>query len=147
MLPLHQRGTAALTLAVAFGALLTLSGCEGVGLEGKLFDWMGVSSAALETKTKDPRMEDRAPLVVPPKLSRLPEPGSGKTEDTSLAALQDPELKKAQSAKERERLHLAYCRGELQWKEKALDQNYSGNKSPYGACPSLFGVTDKVNQQ
>ena len=33
MLPLHQRGTAALTLAVAFGALLTLSGCEGVGLE------------------------------------------------------------------------------------------------------------------
>jgi hypothetical protein len=146
MLPLHRRRTA-LTLAAAFGALLTLPGCDGVGLEGKLFDWMGVSSSALEAKSNDPKMEDRAPLVVPPKLSRLPEPGSGKTEDTSLAALQDPELKKAQSAKERERLHLAYCRGELQWKEKALDQNYSGNKSPYGACPSLFGVTGKVNQQ
>jgi hypothetical protein len=142
MLPLHRYATAALAL----GALLTLSACDSMSLEGKLFDWMGVSSSALDAKTIDPKMEDRAPLVVPPKLTRLPEPGSGKTADTNLAALNDPELKKAISAKERERLHLAYCRGDMQWKDKALDPNYAQNRSPYGPCPSLFGVTSKINQ-
>src|SRR5688572_22623767 len=97
MLPLHRHATAALAL----GALLTLTACDSMSLEGKLFDWMGVSGSALDAKASDPKMDDRAPLVVPPKLTRLPEPGSGKTTDTSLAALDDPELKKAASAKER----------------------------------------------
>lgn len=141
MLPLHRYATAALAL----GALLTLTACDSMNLEGKLFDWMGVSGSALEAKTVDPKMEARAPLVVPPKLTRLPEPGSGKTADTNLAGLQDPELKKAASAKERERLHLAYCRGEIQWKDKAFDPE-SQNRSPYGPCPSLFGISGKVNQ-
>jgi hypothetical protein len=145
MLSLHRHGTA-LTIAAAFGALLTLSGCDSMALEGKLFDWMGVSGSALEAKGSDPKMQDRAPLVVPPKLTRLPEPGSGKTADADLAMLHDPELKKAQSAKERERLHLAYCSGEMQWKERALSPENSGNRSPYGPCPSLFGVTGKLTQ-
>src|SRR5262245_65734309 len=149
MLPLHRHGTGTATLAVAaaFGALLTLTACDTMSLEGKLFDWMGISGSALDAKSSDPKMEDRAPLVVPPKLTRLPEPGSGKAADTDLAALNDPEQRKAASAKERERLHLAYCRGEIQWKEKALDPNYQGSRSPYGPCPGLFsGATSKVGQ-
>jgi hypothetical protein len=151
MLPLHRQlhrqGTAALAVAAGFCALLTLTACDSVNLEGKIFDWMGISGSALSAKTRDPKMEDRAPLVVPPKLTRLPEPGSGKAAGEDLAALNDPEARKAASAKERERLHLAYCRGEIQWKEKALDPNYSGNRSPYGPCPGLFsGVTTKADQ-
>jgi hypothetical protein len=65
-----------------------------------------------------------------------------------VAALNDSELRKQAAAKERERLHLAYCRGEIQWKEKALDNNYTGaNRSPYGPCPGLFsGVTGGLNK-
>ena len=139
MLPLHRHGIAALALVAVVSALLTLTACDSINLEGKLFDWMGVSGSALNAKNADPKMEDRAPLVVPPKLTRLPEPGSGKSTDADLAALNDPEEKKKLSAKERERLHLAYCRGEIQWKEKALDPNYSVNRSPFGPCPGLFG--------
>ena len=65
-------------------------------------------------------MADRAPLVVPPSVTRLPDPGSGRTSDEQVAALNDPELRKQAAAKERERLHQAYCRGEIQWKDKAL---------------------------
>src|SRR5262245_856707 len=126
MLPLHPNRTSIATAAVVACGLL-LGGCsDGVQLEGKLFDWMGVSSSALEAKTRDPKMADRAPLVVPPNTARLPEPGSGKAGSEEVAALADPELRKAATAKERERLHLAYCRGEIQWKEKATDPNYSG---------------------
>jgi hypothetical protein len=129
--------------AAALVAALGLSACsDGVALEGKIFDWMGISASALEGKSRDPKMADRAPLVVPPNVSRLPEPGSGKTADAEIAALNDPELKKQAAAKERERLHLAYCRGEIQWKERALDPNKTGaNRSPYGPCPGLFSGT------
>jgi hypothetical protein len=146
MLPLHRHGTAVLAVGAAVWSLLTLTACDSLNLEGKLFDWMGISGSALDAKTTDPKMEDRAPLVVPPKLTRLPEPGSGKTADAELAALNDPEQKKITSAKERERLHMAYCRGEIQWKEKALDPNHTGNRSPFGPCPSLFGLSGKVAQ-
>jgi hypothetical protein len=140
MLPLHrQHGTTALAVVGALWAMLTLTACDSVNLEGKLFDWMGISGSALDAKTADPKMEDRAPLVVPPKLTRLPQPGSGKSVDGDLAALNDPEEKKKLSAKERERLHQAYCRGEIQWKEKALDPDYAGARSPYGPC-GLFSV-------
>lgn len=144
MLPLH-RNRIALVVPVALVCGLLSACADGVQLEGKLFDMLGVSGS--DSKSRDPKMTDRAPLVVPPRLTRLPEPGSGKTADASVAALNDPELRKQATAKERERLHLAYCRGEIQWKEKAFDQNSGANRSPYGPCPGLFsGATDKLTQ-
>jgi hypothetical protein len=65
-----------------------------------------------------------------------------------LASLADPEAKKAAAAKERERLHLAYCRGEMQWKDKVYKPGDTGgaNRSPYGPCPSLVGdMTSNLN--
>jgi hypothetical protein len=140
MLPLHRRQTAFSAAAVVL-SVLALTACDSVQLEGKLFDWMGISGSALDERRRDPKMAERAPLVVPPNTARLPEPGSGKTGSQDVAALNDPELRKQAAAKERERLHLAYCRGEIQWKDKALDPNYSGNKSPYGPCPGLLSGT------
>jgi hypothetical protein len=138
MLSLRRNRTALAAGALALSAL-ALGGCDGIALEGKVFDWMGISPSALDQKTRDPKMAERAPLVVPPSVARLPEPGSGKTGSDDVAALQDPELRKQAAAKERERLHLAYCRGEIQWKERALEPDKSGaNKSPYGPCPGLF---------
>ncbi|MBO0764419.1 MAG: hypothetical protein J2P50_07510 [Hyphomicrobiaceae bacterium] len=140
MLPRCRNRTALIAGGLALWAL-ALGACDSIALEGKVFDWMGLSPSALDLKRADPKMAERAPLVVPPNVARLPEPGSGKTTNNDLAALNDPELRKQAAAKERERLHLAYCRGEIQWKEKALDQAYSATyKSPYGPCPSLFSL-------
>jgi hypothetical protein len=138
-----------LRAAAAVAAALTLTACagEGVQLEGTMFDWMGVSSSALEGRKAEPKMADRAPLVVPPSVTRLPEPGTQQQpKDTDLAALKDPDIRKKAAAAERERLHLAYCRGEVQWKDKALNPNKGGaNRSPYGPCPSLFSA-DNLNK-
>ena len=134
-----------ISTAAVVASGLALGGCsniDGVELNGKLFDMMGISSAS-ETRTRDPKMADRPPLVVPPSVTRLPEPGSGKATSDDVAGLNDPELRKQAAAKERERFHLAYCRGELQWREKALDPN-AVNKSPYGPCPSIINnITGK----
>jgi hypothetical protein len=146
---LLSRLNLAASAAVAVTLTLMLGACgDGLQLEGKVFDWMGISGSALDAKKREPKMVARAPLVVPPNVTRLPEPGSGKKPDTDLAALKDPELRKQAAAKERERLHLAYCRGEIQWKERALDPDKAGaNRSPYGACPGLFsGMTDNLTK-
>ncbi len=140
MLPLHPNRILLAAAALALWAL-PLGGCDSVALEGKVFDWIGISGSALDAKTRDPKMAERAPLVVPPKVTRLPEPGSGKTGSDEVAALADPELKKQAAAKERERLHLAYCRGEIQWKERAFDPDGKPARSPYGPCPGLFSGT------
>lgn len=135
-------------LAVVVLSTLLLGACSDVQLEGKLFDYLGVSSSALQAKKRDPKMAARAPLVIPPNVSRLPEPGSGKKGDATVASLNDPELRKQAAAKERKRLHLAYCRGEKQWKEKALNPDkYGANRSPYGPCPGLLsGMLDGLTK-
>ena len=93
-------------------------------------------------------MAERAPLVLPPNSNRLPAPGSRSRTRARLASLNDPERKKAAAAKERERLHLAYCRGDLQWKDRVHNKDDAGNRSPYGPCPTLLGDTlTNVNKQ
>lgn len=130
------------------GSALLLSGCaDGIELNGKVFDWMGVSPAAQEARVREPKLAERAPLVMPPNANRLPEPGSG-VEPTNIAFPDDPEQRKAREAKERERLHMAYCRGEIQWKERALSNSSEPPRSPYGPCPSLFGdISSTINKQ
>jgi hypothetical protein len=126
---------------------LLLAGCsDGVELNGKLFDWIGVSPAAQEARTREPKLAERAPLVMPPSSNRLPEPGSG-VEPVNIAFPDDPEQRKAREGKERERLHLAYCRGEIQWKERAFNKDAAAPRSPYGPCPSLFNVSETINKK
>jgi len=132
----------------AMASALLLSGCaDGIDLNGKVFDWLGVSPAAQQERKREPKLAERAPLVVPPDVNRLPEPGSG-TEPGSLAWPNDPEQRKVREAQERQRLHMAYCRGEIQWKERALNKDSDTTpRSPYGPCPSLFGnITGSVNK-
>lgn len=143
MMASSRRLTFALSLVGMMGTAL-LSGCsDGVELNGKIFDVLGVSPAAMEGQKREPKMAARAPLVLPPDVNRLPEPGSAPTATASIAQdpnwPADPEQKKAAAAKERERLHLAYCRGEIQWKERVLNKDESAPRSPYGPCPGLFG--------
>ena len=137
-------------IAVAIGVCLPLllagcSGIDGIDLNGKVFDMLGVSSAS-QVKA-EPQMTDMAPLVVPPSVTRLPEPGSGQVSSEDLASLRDPELDKAAAAKERERLHAAYCSGEMRWKDKAFKpQDVGAPRSPYGSCGLFGAATTDVNK-
>jgi hypothetical protein len=134
--------------AAAASGLLLVGCADGLELNGKVFDWMGVSPAAQEARRYEPKLTDRAPLVVPPNTAKLPEPGSEVAPDPSQTAWpDDPEQRKAREAKERERLHQAYCSGEVQWKERALNKDTSAPRSPYGPCSSLFsGAITNINK-
>jgi hypothetical protein len=137
--------------AIGTAATVVLGGCaDGVELNGKVFDLLGVSPAALEASRREPKLAERAPLVMPPDANRLPDPGSAPAAPTDQANWPtDPEQRKLAAAQERERLHLAYCRGDIQWKDRALkSKDGSGtNLSPYGPCPSIFGgLTSSVNK-
>jgi hypothetical protein len=139
-----------LVAAIGTVATLVLGGCaDGVELNGKVFDFLGVSPAALEASRREPKLAERAPLVMPPDANRLPDPGSAQGGTDQANWPTDPEQRKLAAAQERERLHLAYCRGDIQWKERALKtKDGSGtNLSPYGPCPSIFGgLTNSVNK-
>ncbi len=133
------RKAASLRAALALAATLSLGGCaDGLALNGAMFDWMGISESALSKKQSEPKLAERAPLVLPPNSGRLPEPGSGMTaEKGDMNWPSDPEQRKVAEAKERERLHLAYCRGEIDWKKNLDAQNPQARQSPYGPCPGL----------
>jgi hypothetical protein len=125
------------------GSALVLAGCAdaGVDLNGKVFDFLGISPAAQEARRFEPQVAERAPLVMPPDSRALPPPGYDKAPASQAAWPDDPDQRKVREAKERERLHLAYCRGEIQWKERVLnkeDAGASAPRSPYGPCPTLF---------
>ncbi len=126
---------------LALASSLALSGCaDGIALNGAVFDWMGISENALSQKNSEPKLAERAPLVLPPNAERLPEPGSGVAAETGdMNWPTDADQRKVAQAKEREKLHLAYCRGEIEWQKKALDPNnpVNQNKSPFGPCPGL----------
>jgi hypothetical protein len=142
----------ALGRVAALTATLTLGGCggiDGIDLNGKVFDWMGVSSASETARKREPQLADRAPLVMPPDANKLPEPGSGlaaaPVNDASWP--DDPNDRRKRAAKEREKLHMAYCRGEIQWKERALNRDASQPQSPYGPCPGLIsGAMTNINK-
>jgi hypothetical protein len=61
-------------LAAALGLSVALGGCGGVEFQGKVFDYMGLSGDHTQA---DVRMAERPPLLLPPNLKQLPQPGGG----------------------------------------------------------------------
>ena len=150
LMPHLQTGLGRWLAGSALASTVLLAGCaDGLEFNGKMFDWMGVSPAAQEARRFEPKLAERAPLVLPPNTSRLPEPGSeAAPAPAQVAWPDDPEQRKVRDAKERERLHLAYCRGDVQWKERVLTKDPNAPRSPFGPCSSLLGnVTNSVNKQ
>jgi hypothetical protein len=146
---LKQATIVRLSMGCALAAALLLTACaDGVDLNGKLFDTLGVSPAAQAARKFEPTIAERAPLVVPPDSGRLPEPGSAPA-PTQVAWPDDPEQRKIREAKERERLHQSYCSGDAQWKERAMTKEAGGApRSPYGPCGSVFGsINTNVNKE
>jgi hypothetical protein len=125
---------------VALAVSLAACGTDGVELNGKIFDAMGVSPSAQANSRREPKLSDRAPLVMPPNTARLPEPGADAEGAVDVSQqLNEPERKKQLAAAEREKQHKAYCSGEATWKERAQARpGYDeAPKSPYGPCGAI----------
>ncbi len=139
------RGVARLWALSAISAMAAgLAGCgSDMELNGKIFDLMGVSSAAQAASKQEPKMAVRSGLVLPPDASRLPAPGSeGEQSAIAVASINDPDKRKAMAAAERARLHKAHCSGEMNWQERVRDKNATPT-SPYGPCST---IGEMINQ-
>ena len=88
-----------LRLLALSGATLALAGCGGIEFEGKLFDYAGLSGYG---QKQDPRMTERAPLIIPPNTNRLPPPGSPAIARADWPLDSDVARKQSVAAKEAE---------------------------------------------
>ena len=101
-------GNRTLKFAASLVCVAFLGGCGGVELEGKVFDYAGLSGSRQKA---DPTMTSRAPLMVPPNLQSLPAP----TESRSVAAARqdwpdDPEKVRVRVLEEEKKVKAAEAR-------------------------------------
>jgi hypothetical protein len=114
MLRRHWKG--AMTAgAVAIAALGSGCGIEGVELNGAVFDYLGVSTAA-QSKPREPKVAERPGIVLPPQLDRLPDPEAAPAPGQE-AWPDDPEQRKAVATASLDRQHDEFCRQAL-WKAR-----------------------------
>ena len=94
---------------LSIAAAVALAGCSpgDVAFEGKIFDAMGMNSSS---KRETPKLAERAPLVVPPDLERLPDLGSARPQgDDALASINDPDRARVIDQAQLERQQEEYC--------------------------------------
>jgi hypothetical protein len=120
----------AATLAVSLGGC---GGFDGVQLNGKIFDAMGMSG---DSAAKEPKMAQRTGLVVPPSTTgALPVPGSGQDPQAAdVAALQDPDKLAHISQEEKQRQQDAYCKVNYEQAKARGDDNADLAEGPLGPC-------------
>ncbi len=129
-------------ICLSAAVALSLAGCggfDGVQLNGKVFDAMGLNGAA--GPKGDPKMAIRQPLVVPPGLDSLPPPGSGKVDQPSLAEIQDPDKKAQVSQADLEKQQAEYCKKNYDEAQFRGDSSADSASGPLGSChPSIFSA-------
>lgn len=102
--------SAAKVLGVAV-LLMAFGGCSGedIELDGKVFDAIGMGKNS--AKKAEPQMASRSPLVMPPNLERLPQPGEQPGgEAVDVAALNDPDKKLIVNQVEMQKRQAEYCK-------------------------------------
>ena len=144
--PLNHAG-AILVCALALAA----GGCssEDIQFNGGIFDMVGMSdSARAKANNGDPKIAERAPLVVPPTLDHLPAPGGDQgTPDTQIAGVRDYDADKTASQAELERKQAAYCKINYDDAKMRGDESTALNAAgPLGPCrPSVLNSIKKWN--
>ncbi len=132
-------------IATSIALSLFLAGCggfDGVQLNGKVFDAMGLNGDG--GPQGDPKMAARQPLVVPPGLEALPPPGSGKAEAPTLAEIQDPDRKIKVSQADLEKKQAEYCKKNYEEAKMRGDQSADTATGPLGPCHgSIFNAVKK----
>jgi hypothetical protein len=123
-------------LLAATVAGLGVAGCsqDDIQFNGGIFDAMGISDAT-KVKSGEPKLAERAPLVVPPTLDRIPEPGSGPPPDTTITEIKDPDELKTASKEEQQRRQDEFCKVNYeQAKQRGDDTTADNAVGPLGPC-------------
>jgi hypothetical protein len=128
-------------LAITITAAL-LGGCaDGVEVNSKLLDSVGLSTAALSANRVEPKLAPRAPLVMPPSTQKLPEPGAAAPPPPEVAGgaawPKDKDQERVASAKDKERQQAQFCK-DGNWKERAMDNGLDSTQGPQGQCGTIF---------
>jgi hypothetical protein len=120
-------GLLVVPLCLALGA----AGCsmDEVQFNGGLFDAVGLSDSA-QQKSGDPKIAERAPLVVPPTLDRLPPPGEAAPQDSQIATIKDPDAEAKRTQAELEKAQQEYC--DKHYREH--DASTTSVEGPLGPC-------------
>jgi hypothetical protein len=86
---------------------LAVAGCssDDIQFNGGIFDAVGLNDTK---KSGDPKLAERAPLVVPPSLDRLPAPGEA-PQPAQIADIKDHDAEKQKSRQELENQQAEYC--------------------------------------
>lgn len=127
------RARVALLAAVPFAVLLAGCSADDVELNGKIFDAVGLNTN--KTKSVEPKLAARAPLVMPPNPERVPEPGlPPEVQTNEVAALQDPDKVAKTSRKELERQQAEYCKVNYEQAKARGDNDADQASGPLGPC-------------
>ena len=143
-----KRGIAVVVMSI--GA--SLSGCggdggiDGIEVNSKLLDAVGLSGNPF--KKEEPKTLSRAPLVLPPDNSRLPEPGAA-PQATPVALAnnpadnpawpRDPDQIKAADADAKKKAEAERCRGDGNWKQRATKDEWALNQENCGLLSGMIG--------
>ena len=128
---------------------LGLAGCssDDIQFNGGIFDAVGLSDAG-KAKGGDPKLAERAPLVVPPSLDRLPAPGEA-AQPAQIADIKDPDAEKKLSQAELEAKQAEYCKVNYDDAIKHGDEATAVNaEGPMGPCrKSVLSAIKKWNEE
>jgi hypothetical protein len=122
------------------GLALLAAGCSADDIEfnGALFNAVGLNNKAT---SKEPKLAARAPLVLPPNLERLPEPGSAPETTSDVAALNDPDKMAQVSKEELERQQAEYCKVNYEIPKAHGEDSADAAVGPLGPCrPSVLNA-------
>lgn len=141
-------GSAAKVLAIgAAVSMLAACAADDVQLNGKIFDAMGVSSKSQSEAKIEPKVPQRAPLVIPPTTASLPAPGSGTAvvaaapQDQAWPTDPDQQQQAALAAKQAEQKE--FCEeGRLSGNIDDFDET---RKSKYSRCGNVWTLLFNQN--
>lgn len=119
----------------AVAVALALGGCgigaDDIELNGGVFDALGVGSNSKKVNRDDVKLKPRAPLVLPPGVERLPDPGTAvAAADPELLTIQDPDQVVTQDQAALERAQAEYCAKNY----REYEHNSEFVKGPLGPC-------------
>jgi hypothetical protein len=133
--------------ACAAVAAAALSGCglDDIQLNGKIFDAVGMNTGSVQ---KEAKVAERAPLVVPPGLDKLPVPGANgaAAEANTIPGVEDHDAKAVTSQAELEKQQAEYCKVNYEQAKQHGDNNADLATGPLGPCRgSVFSAIKKWN--
>ncbi len=144
-----RRSTPAMIIGLAAFAAF-LGGCSGddVELNGKIFDVVGIGSGS-KSSGDEPKLAARSPLVVPPNVERLPQPGAQPAaEAMDVASINDPDKKLEVSEADLQRQQAEYCKVHYEQAQQHGDNTAHLASGPLGPCQgSVMNITKLLKQE